>query len=371
MFFHIITSNTCNLNCKYCCEKAFDEPDTFPEPVCELNNKINYSIPQLKKFISKFKNNTITFYGGEPLLNIEHIKKVMDNIKNIRFMMQTNGLLLDKLPPEYTNKFHTILVSLDGDKKTTNKYRGKGTYEKVIQNLKLIRRNGFKGEIIARMTIEEQDIYNSVLHLLNNKEFPFTSVHWQLDANFWFNDWKKRNFKKLSENYNKSITKLIDFWIKEMERSRKVVKLYPFIAIMHDILHKKTTKLRCGSGHSNYTIQTDGNISPCPIMMGMKNYYFGNIKQLKQVGKGFPIIERYQDQCPACPYLSLCGGRCMYSNILNPWPKEQRKLVCGTVKHLIKTLQKSEPKIRKLITTKKVTLKDFNFLRYNGAEIIP
>lgn len=369
MFYHLITSNTCNLHCKYCCEKAFDEPDGFPESVCELDNKIKYTIPQLKKFLGRTKNNTITFYGGEPLLNIDYIKLVMDNIKDIRFMMQTNGLLLDKLPKKYVNKFHTILVSLDGDKKTTNTNRGGGTYEKVVKNLRVIRKNGFKGEIIARMTIEYQDIYNSVLHLLTNKEFPFTSAHWQQDANFWFNDWKKRDYKKFSTKYNKGITKLIDFWIMDMKKNKRVLKLYPFIAIMHDILHKKATKLRCGSGHSNYTVQTDGNISPCPIMMGLSNYYLGNIKTAKT--NKLKKIHMYQDSCKTCAYLDLCGGRCLYSNILNPWPKEQRALVCGTVKHLIKTLQKNENKIRKLITTKRIALQDFNFIRYNGAEIIP
>jgi len=369
MFYHLITSNTCNLNCKYCGEKAFDEPDEFPEPTCELDNKIRYTIPHLKQFLKNTKNNTITFYGGEPLLNIEQIMLVMDNLKNTRFMIQTNGILLDKLPARYTNKFHTILVSLDGNKKTTNKNRGKGTYEKVIQNLKFIKKNGFKGEIIARMTIENQDIYKSVLHLLTNKEFSFTSIHWQQDANFWFNDWKKRDYKKFSTEYNKGITRLINFWTNDMEQNKRVLKLYPFTAIMHDILHKNTTKLRCGSGYSNYTIQTDGNISPCPIMIGMKNYYLGNITD-KKINK-IKEIHINQDQCSTCTYLHLCGGRCLYSNILNPWPKKQRALVCNTIKHLIRGLQRKEKEIKKLISTKKINLKDFDFVRYNGAEIIP
>ena len=55
-------------------------------------------------------------------------------------MIQTNGLLLDKLEPEYVNRFHTILVSIDGEEALTDYYRGKGTFRKVVDNLKLIRK---------------------------------------------------------------------------------------------------------------------------------------------------------------------------------------------------------------------------------------
>jgi hypothetical protein len=52
---------------------------------------------KLKKFIEKDKQAVIIFYGGEPLLQIEKIKEIVDNI-NVPFRMQTNGKLLDKIP---------------------------------------------------------------------------------------------------------------------------------------------------------------------------------------------------------------------------------------------------------------------------------
>ena len=62
-------------------------------------------------------------------------------------MIQTNGLLLDRLEPEYVNRFHTILVSLDGDEELTDYYRGKGTFRKVIDNVKLDREERFQRRI--------------------------------------------------------------------------------------------------------------------------------------------------------------------------------------------------------------------------------
>jgi sulfatase maturation enzyme AslB (radical SAM superfamily) len=109
----------------------------------------------------------LTFYGGEPLLCVEEIKEVMDGVKAKGFMIQTNGLLLDRLEPKYVNRFHTILVSIDGDEELTDFYRGEGTFKKVIENLRLIKRDGFMGELIARMTVMEQtDIYRQVTWLL-------------------------------------------------------------------------------------------------------------------------------------------------------------------------------------------------------------
>jgi sulfatase maturation enzyme AslB (radical SAM superfamily) len=68
------------------------------------------------------------------------------------------------LNPAYVNRFHTIIVSIEGDENLTDFYRGKGVYRKVINNLKLIKKNGFHGELIARMTVMEQtDIHHQVL----------------------------------------------------------------------------------------------------------------------------------------------------------------------------------------------------------------
>ncbi len=96
----------------------------------------------------------------------------MDVVKPKHFMIQTNGLLFDRLDPAYVNRFHTILVSVDGDEALTDYYRGKGTFRKVINNLKLIKKNGFDGELIARVTVMEQtDIDQQVRWLLDNDEF--------------------------------------------------------------------------------------------------------------------------------------------------------------------------------------------------------
>ena len=188
------------------------------------------------------------------------------------------------------NRLTTIFVSIDGTEKLTDYYRGKGVYKNVIENIKTVRKNGFEGEIIARMTLMEQtDIYENIKWLLNNSDHSFNSIHWQLDAGFWKNDFQKRHITKwIENNYNPKIRKLVEFWVDHMEKEGKVLRLYPLLGVMQSLLTEEENRLRCGSGWSNYSIQTDGHIIPCPAMSGMKDYYLGHIKdshplQLKQV----------------------------------------------------------------------------------------
>jgi putative peptide-modifying radical SAM enzyme len=332
--------------------------------------KINYEINQLTKFIEKDPEAVVIFYGGEPMLCINQMEQIMDEVPAKQFNIQTNGLHLNELDPNYLNRLTTIFVSLDGTEKLTDYYRGKGIYKKVIQNIKTIKNNGFKGEIVARMTLMEQtDIYENVRWLLNNPDHSFSSIHWQLDAGFWKNDFAKRNFKKWTEtSYNPRLRKLVKFWVDTMEIQGKVLRLYPLLGVMYSLLVKEKSLLRCGSGWSNYSIQTDGQIIPCPAMSGMKDYYMGNIKdahplQLKQIYVKQP--------CTDCEIYGECGGRCLYSNITKQWSNNAYALVCNTVKNHVKALKDSLPIVKQLIQNKKISLEDFNHLKYDSCEIIP
>nr|WP_312058963.1 TIGR04084 family radical SAM/SPASM domain-containing protein [Fervidobacterium pennivorans] len=374
MFFHVILTTECNLECRYCFGEALEDVDSdFSgfDVDFSLPRKISYDVGLLERFCSLDPNCVLIFYGGEPLLCLEEIKRVMDRVPAKHFLVQTNGLLLNRLESEYVNRFHTILVSIDGDEALTDFYRGKGVFKKVIENLKLIERNGFKGEIIARMTVMEQtDIYRQVRWLMENSVFSFSSIHWQLNAGFWSKDFERRDFKGWSEeNYNPGIRKLVKFWVDCMEKSGVVFRLYPFLGVAQSfLLGEEKSLLRCGAGWINYAIQTDGYIIPCPTMWGMKDYYLGHITNanplnLRKVFVGEPCIK--------CDILGLCGGRCLYANITKRWKNYAYKEVCKTVHNLIDAVSQEIPRIKGLIAKGRVKPEDFDFMKYNGCEIIP
>ncbi len=374
MFFHVILTTDCNLQCRYCFAESLEDMYTDFSSFdvdYSLPRKISYDAGLLDRFCRRDNECVLTFYGGEPLLCLSQIKRIMDYVKAKHFMIQTNALLLHCLESEYVNRFHTILVSIDGDEALTDFYRGNGTFRKVVDNLKLIRRNGFRGELIARMTaMEHTDIFKQVTWLIDNNEFSFSSVHWQLNAGFWERDFKRRDFKKWSEeSYNLGIQKLVRFWVDRMEKNSAVLHLYPFLGVAQSLLFgEEKTFLRCGGGWINYTIQTDGHIIPCPTMWGMKDYYLGHISnanplKLKQIFVSEP--------CTECDVYNICGGRCLYANITKRWNAQAYCLVCNTVKNLIDTIKGEIPRIRRLIESGKISLRDFEFMKYNGCEIIP
>jgi uncharacterized protein len=364
------------LQCRYCFGESLDDFDEdFSDDLevdYSLPRKISYDVKTLNTFCSKDPDCVLTFYGGEPLMCIDKLKEVMDKVQPRLFMIQTNGLLLDKLDAEYVNRFHTILVSIDGEEALTDYYRGKGTFRKVIENLKLIRRNGFNGELIARVTVMEQtDIYKQIRWLLENQEFPFTSVHWQLNAGFWGNDYQRRNFKGWSESsYIPGVKALVKFWVDTMEQKGRVLKLYPILGIAYSLLHEeKENRLRCGGGWINYAIQTDGYIIACPTMWGMTKHYMGHIADSHPLKLEKVFVN--QPPCSECDILNMCGGRCYYANVTQRWTVDAYKEVCSTVRALVDDISTEVPRIKELITQGKISLSDFDFIKYNGAEIIP
>lgn len=373
MHYYVTLTTKCNLKCVYCYGKALEDVDSdfgCYEVDYSIPSEVTYSIDDLKRFLSRDPDVTLVFYGGEPLLKMNLMKTIMDEVPAKRYILQTNGILLDRLEPEYANRLHTILISIDGDEKTTDSNRGKGTHRKVMENVKLLRKRGFKGEIIARMTVNENvDIERQVKWLLFNQDCPFTSVHWQLDALFGKKEFERRDFAEWSEKvYNPKVRKLIKFWISRMESHGEVLRLYPFIGVMESILTGKPTQLRCGAGWTFFNIQTDGKLTPCPVMAGMKDFYLGDIFNMapQDIHKVY-----VSEPCTQCSLYSLCGGRCLYANVTKLWGVRGFKLVCRTVENLIHALKKGAPKVWELIAKGKVSYRDFSYPKYNSCEIIP
>jgi putative peptide-modifying radical SAM enzyme len=374
MYFHLILTDDCNLCCSYCRAKSFkemEESDNERALVIDesLPAELDYDLPVLYDFLRRDPSPTLTFYGGEPLLRADLVERIVREAPVGRFMMQTNGILLDRLSPETINRFVTILVSLDGMRELTDGNRGSGVYNRVMDNIRKIRERGYSGELIARMTVTEKtDIFKAVHHLASNPDYSFSSVHWQIDANF-AGDFSLRRFGEWAcDCYNPGIRMLVNDWVNSMETRGEVLRWYPFLDPMEDLLHKRGSRLRCGSGYANYSIMTDGNIGPCPVMTGMSQYYIGHIARSHPEKLDLVPI---RGECTDCRIQTFCGGRCLYSNITQPWGRDGRKLVCGTVENLRDALVVVLPRVRRLIDQGTISLEDFAHEKFNGCEIIP
>jgi uncharacterized protein len=126
------------------------------------NSPLNVSHGQIKY---------ISFYGGEPLLNMAFIKATVDYMKNAKlihnhykFSMTTNAVLLDRYLPYLVENDFNLLISLDGGKEG-HSYRvdhtGNNSFDRVYANIKLVQES-------YPAFFETNVNFNSVLHNRNS-----------------------------------------------------------------------------------------------------------------------------------------------------------------------------------------------------------
>ena len=223
----------------------------------------------------------LIFYGGEPLLRTDLVCEMVEHAPANRFLVQTNGLLLDRNSRDVLNRIDVILVSIDGSRQTTDGCRGERNVRQGDDQCEKDRLRRVQGEIMARMTITEgTEIVQAVQFLADNPDFSFPSIHSQLDADTLAFDHRGRPFAPWAAlAYNPGILALIGDWVGRMETDGVVPRWYPFIDPMEDLLTGRESTLRCGAGHANLTIMTDGSIGPCPCMVGMRDFYLGHIRE--------------------------------------------------------------------------------------------
>lgn len=365
MHYHLVLTDQCNLHCRYCYQKSVEDVESQSVFTFDFSapSTFDVDVTTLKTFLEKDDNPVVIFYGGEPLLEMEKMKEIIDCI-DVPFRMQTNGLLLDNVPKTYLNKMQKILVSVDGDKKRTDYNRGQGTYDTVMNNISSIK-PWYTGEIVARMTIAQDcpDIHEQVVSLVDH---GFSSVHWQLDAGFYHYDFDEEKFTHFVNEYNKGISTLINYWITEMEKGC-VLTLYPFVGIAFSLLTKEKATLRCGAGHTGYCITTNGTLVACPITTHIKEFAAGTLTTHPLQLKKFTVSGR----CIYCDIRNVCGGRCLYWNKACLWPEKGDDLICKTISHLVKELKNKIPVIKELIRNGVIQKDDFMYEKYFGPEIIP
>ena len=113
---------------------------------------------------------------------------------------------------------------------------------------------------------------------------------------------------------------------------------------------------------------TDGSIGPCPVMIGMPQYYVGHISRSHPLELARILVS---GECTDCRIRDFCGGRCLYSNITRPWGDVEKRLVCATVESLHDALHAAIPRVQALISRDIISLKDLDHEKFNGCEIIP
>jgi MoaA/NifB/PqqE/SkfB family radical SAM enzyme len=89
----------------------------------------------------------VTFSGGEPLLYSSEGRNVLDIVEanpDLLFLMFTNGTLIDREIAGRLRKLGNLTpaISVEGLEKTTDRYRGKGIFKRVLDSMEYMRQAG-------------------------------------------------------------------------------------------------------------------------------------------------------------------------------------------------------------------------------------
>ncbi|MEF9959806.1 MAG: radical SAM protein [Niameybacter sp.] len=143
----------CNLKCKYC----YGEGGEYQERGKMTNDIAIKSVDFLIEN-TKQKELLIIFFGGEPLMNFDLIKVVVEYCKakekytdkKFRFSMTTNGTLINDKIEEYIRENNIFVqISIDGRKEVNDINRfnssGEGIFDKVIARTHNLRKVNITG----------------------------------------------------------------------------------------------------------------------------------------------------------------------------------------------------------------------------------
>ena len=149
-------AHTCNLNCSYC----FASQGKYNGERALMSYEVGKQALDFLVANSKGRHNLeVDFFGGEPLMNFDVVKKLVEYArsiekaagKNFRFTLTTNGVLIDDDVIDFANReCYNVVLSLDGRKEVHDRYRvdyaGNGSWEKIVPKFqKLVEARGGKG----------------------------------------------------------------------------------------------------------------------------------------------------------------------------------------------------------------------------------
>jgi len=297
-------TNDCNLNCAYC----FVEKDKGSMSYKTGKASIDFMLNQAKNS----KRISINFFGGEPLLQYQLIKRLIKYGKNkekayhkrIHFGITTNGTLFTPEIVDFFKKNNIgILLSFEGDKKRMEKVKGKEAYKKCIWAVKELKRRKFK--ITARTTVEPSDLrlvdFTKHIFSLGFDNISFVGV----GEERW-------NQKKTDEAF----MELAKYYINQVKRGNvlELNYLHRYLAIKHKI--KQPSPVPCGAGRGMVGVTVDGKILPCHHPEAwLKDYVLGDVFEGKINQEKRSIFLKYKRDdfigCDNCLARSYCIGCCL------------------------------------------------------------
>lgn len=284
-------THRCNLKCIHCCIDA-DGVDSEKEDLSTDD------IKSLFDKLIKWNPNSIMLSGGEPMLRkdfVELLTYLKSNYEG-KIIVSTNGTFINENNIEILSKCaYKIDISLDGvDEESCSVVRGPGVFEKVINNVKLLKSTGFNKISLSMAVSYKNEYLEEKFNRLNQSLGTYPLV---------------RGFSPVGRGKN-NIEKFSDKGMKEA---------YIPEEFLSDDYNKAFGICSCSAGKREVMIAYNGDIYPCPSFM-KDGYKLGNIMKLeslydlgigsnentKQYKLSYMMDSQYHYDCKDCKVNLFC-----------------------------------------------------------------
>ncbi|NLT18169.1 MAG: hypothetical protein BWX72_01275 [Firmicutes bacterium ADurb.Bin080] len=315
----------CNLSCKYC----FAKDGTYNTEKDYMSFSVGKAaIDFLIGNSGNIKNLEVDFFGGEPLLNFDVVKQIVEYAKGraeqvskkIDFTLTTNCINLSEDIREFLNReMVNVVLSIDGRKETHDKVRctrsGVSVYDHILNNaLSFVNIRGEKKYYVRGTYTSENLFFSKDVLFLNDAGFSQISFEpvvlpEENDLCIKTEDISciKNEYHNLAEEY--------------LER-RKTKKWFNFFHYMIDLekgpcINKRLTG--CGAGVEYLAVSPTGEIYPCHQFVGKPEYYLGNVfigeldLDIRTIFSKNTIFSK--PHCSNCFAKYYCGGGCVANSV--------------------------------------------------------
>lgn len=312
----------CNLRCSYCyyrethAKRCAEMSDEVMEAAVRL--AVKRSIEQQDSFLN------ITFFGGEPLLRMDFIKKTVEFTKKvvvsnfsklkkgyvIVFAVNTNGTLFtDEIIDYLKRERFVVCLSLDGPEKKHNISRvyanGKGSFSAIKPFLPVM--TEMNAEALSVVTPRHvKGLANSIKWLFK-QGFKSVAVAQEFDGM-----WTGEDFDDLIVEYEK----LARFWYQSKKRGDDIHLSLIQDKITMEVRNVRQKDLTCFIKSKALVVAANGNLFPCTRFISSKKnapYVLGNVLD-KQSGfyKGIVpkkisrFVNNDKKECDGCAIRYRC-----------------------------------------------------------------
>jgi uncharacterized protein len=314
--------------CDYCYTKTDLGYGTYGEPSL-MAEDVAYQAVDFLFQNSRSKNLEIVFFGGEPLINFDLIRKVVDHAnlesekksRTVNFQIVTNATLLSEEVIRFVTENKVFVqVSLDGKKEVNDKHRifldGKGSHNSIVNTIKnLLDSCSELVSVRAVITRDGVKCFDTIKYFL---DLGFQNIHFtpvyttDPKINLRMDDMKL--VKEELEKYAKAFLESALEW-----RLLNDGQFLDVLKIIHQARHDRVFHRTsfCGAGKSLLGISVEGDIYPCHSFIGLSEYNLGNVFRgisEKKLGNYHSTIDaRLRGKCSKCWAKRLCGGGCAYA----------------------------------------------------------